>query len=291
VSSDVIVTSLQTCLQLVKKKLNSGTQTGEILDAVIAGEDGPINEKAKAGLARLQSLARLSKNNSDTKYIKICWHCEKIETQEDSALLMKCQRCKTAYYCSKDCQAADWKIHKKTCKQFSSGVVSRSEQKTSDAIMSSFVESNYFIIAKEVYKKTQEYNVPKKELLVEIDFFGDAPALRNEFKVCLTSGFLEVSSVADVPDWFRTDAAKKSVARYLREDYERVTCDDMLTFSHSGNDVVNVQTLCFPVGNVGYKSLFDEAVESIGREDYVRMVACLGQSITNQCFEQRSGLV
>jgi hypothetical protein len=28
---------------------------------------------------------------------------------------MKCQRCKQACYCSKDCQRADWKQHKKIC--------------------------------------------------------------------------------------------------------------------------------------------------------------------------------
>jgi hypothetical protein len=50
-----IVTRLQTCLQLVKKKLKSGTPTGDILDAVIAGKDGPITKKAKSSLVRLQS--------------------------------------------------------------------------------------------------------------------------------------------------------------------------------------------------------------------------------------------
>jgi hypothetical protein len=58
-----IVECLQTCLQLVKKKLKSGTPTGDILDAVFAEKDGPINEKAKSGLTRLQSLARLSNDN------------------------------------------------------------------------------------------------------------------------------------------------------------------------------------------------------------------------------------
>jgi hypothetical protein len=37
--------------------------------------------------------------------------------------------------------------------------------------MFAFFKSNYFDIAKEVYKKTQEYTVPKKELLVEIDLW------------------------------------------------------------------------------------------------------------------------
>jgi hypothetical protein len=41
------VECLQMCLQLVKKKLKSGTPTGDILDDVNAGKDEPINEKAR----------------------------------------------------------------------------------------------------------------------------------------------------------------------------------------------------------------------------------------------------
>jgi hypothetical protein len=67
-------------------------------------------------------------------------------------------------------------------------ITSRSKLKTLELIKEAFVDSSYVHIAKEFYDKTQEYNVPKKELLVEINFFGDAPALRNEFKVRLTSG-------------------------------------------------------------------------------------------------------
>jgi hypothetical protein len=108
-----IVETLQTCLQLVKKKLKAGTPTGNILDSVIAGKDGPINDKAKSGLTRLQSLAQLSNAkdnyNNECADIKTCEYCWKLETQMDNAKLMKCQRCKINYYCSKECQVADWK--------------------------------------------------------------------------------------------------------------------------------------------------------------------------------------
>ena len=30
---------------------------------------------------------------------------------------LKCTRCKTSYYCSKECQQICWKTHKKTCKK------------------------------------------------------------------------------------------------------------------------------------------------------------------------------
>jgi hypothetical protein len=282
-----IVECLQTCLQLVKKKLMSGTPTGDILDTVIAGKDGPINEKAKSGLVRLQSLARLSSCGDDV--VKSCCNCEKTETHMNGALLMKCQRCKVSHYCSKDCQVADWKSHKKICEALGSGSVSRSAVKTSYITASAFIKSNYFDIAKEVYKKTMEFNVPKKELLVEIDFFGDAPALRNEFKVWLTSGFLEESSVVDAPGWFRR-RAEKSLERFLREEYEKVTKDNLLVVYRAGNGMGAVLRLSSPGAETGYPLLSDEAVESIGSEDYNRMVTYLGQHTTDANFgEKRSG--
>jgi hypothetical protein len=293
-SSAQIVASVQSCLQLVKKKFKSGTPTGDILDAVIAGKDGPISEKAKTDLTRLQTLARLS--NTEDSYdkkcmvIKRCFHCRKLETQMASGLLMKCQRCKTAYYCSKRCQVANWKIHKIVCNDhISSGVLSRSTLKTSEATLWAFIESNYFAIAKEVYKKTQEFNVNKRELLLEIDFGGDAPALRNEFKVCLTSSLLGGSSIVDAPDWFRIDADKKKFAQLLRVSYDNATASNMLHVACRAANVV--QFVCIPEADVGGEFLSDEAVESIGREDYVRMVACLGQKKADTYFEEKmSGL-
>jgi hypothetical protein len=41
-----------------------------------------------------------------------------------------------------------------------------------------------------------------------------------------------------------------------------------------------VQILSHPAANASGQLLSDEAVESIGREDYVRMVACLRQNNT-----------
>jgi hypothetical protein len=241
-----IVKDLQTCLQLVKKKLKPGTPTGDILDAVLAGKDGPINEKAKSGLARLQMLARLS--NCDV--VKACCHCKKRETQMDNAKLMKCQRCKITYYCSKECQVADWKGHKKICKAIASGIDSRSASKTARTTISAFLTLNSLEIAKEVCKKAREYNVPKTELLVEIDFYGDAPALRNEFKIWLMSGFLDGSSAADAPEWFRIHSEKKDLVLIVRKEYEQVTSDDLLGVCRAGNGMVSISLTSVSPGSL-----------------------------------------
>jgi hypothetical protein len=107
----------------------------------------------------------------------------------------------------------------------------------------------------------------------------------------LTSDFLKGSSVTDAPEWLRRDADKKTCARYLRETDERVSSNVLLAVYRSGNGIVSIQLLGFPLRDKsGYKLLSDEAVESIGREDYVRMVACLGQPVTDHYFDQNSGL-
>ena len=45
-------------------------------------------------------------------------NCERLE---DGAAFHRCGRCKQAYYCSRDCQARDWKdgLHKKHCGKLS----------------------------------------------------------------------------------------------------------------------------------------------------------------------------
>lgn len=47
-----------------------------------------------------------------------CGNCGKSETVSQEKKHARCARCETVYYCSRDCQSAHWKIHKKTsCKK------------------------------------------------------------------------------------------------------------------------------------------------------------------------------
>ncbi|KFY47963.1 hypothetical protein V496_10368 [Pseudogymnoascus sp. VKM F-4515 (FW-2607)] len=43
-----------------------------------------------------------------------CNYCSKARST-DGATLSRCGKCQTTLYCSRDCQTADWKIHKRVC--------------------------------------------------------------------------------------------------------------------------------------------------------------------------------
>jgi hypothetical protein len=69
-----------------------------------------------------------------------------------------------------------------------------------------------------------------------------------------------------------------------------VTSDNLLVLFQAGNGMALVLCLNRPGGETGYPRFSDEVVESIGSEDYDRMVAYLGQRTTNEYFrEKRSG--
>ena len=79
------------------------------------GEGGlPVSmEKALLWLKRAAEQGfEMATNVIETEVKAKCFSCGK------TAATKCCSRCKCAYYCSRDCQAAAWKSgHKATCKQ------------------------------------------------------------------------------------------------------------------------------------------------------------------------------
>ncbi|KAF1365201.1 hypothetical protein EJ07DRAFT_95384 [Lizonia empirigonia] len=49
--------------------------------------------------------------------VPTCANCKETATAKNVANLKACTRCKTTRYCGRDCQKANWKIHKKNCSE------------------------------------------------------------------------------------------------------------------------------------------------------------------------------
>lgn len=85
----------------------------------------------------------------------ICDGCKK-DSSWFSAGLMKCSGCNTKFYCSRDCQKKDWKLHKKTCGK--SGGTSKGQQSSST--------TGQILDSYEYYHKVA-HTVPEAKVLAE----------------------------------------------------------------------------------------------------------------------------
>jgi splicing suppressor protein 51 len=64
-----------------------------------------------------------------------CAACNKTAEAANVTALKQCAKCKTTHYCSRDCQKADWKVHKKICAKNASQAFAdaRTEHSNSDS--------------------------------------------------------------------------------------------------------------------------------------------------------------
>jgi hypothetical protein len=69
------------------------------------------NRVREADLGRLAKMVRKVESAE-------CANCgKKAVSILDGGDFKQCSRCKGVKYCSKECQAGDWKAHKRVCKQ------------------------------------------------------------------------------------------------------------------------------------------------------------------------------
>ena len=106
---------------------------------------------------------------------------------------------------------------------------------------------NFVPIMKEIVRVTGETGLPKREILLEMDFAtppqrgGLAPALRDpvEFKVAPARGYFE-GDRPDEPDWFYKGQDRacyernvKAIVPVLKETFERLQDQHLLAFVRS----------------------------------------------------------
>lgn len=208
--------------------------------------------------------------------IAVCFWLQVKFLRTHSPTLLSCHtsRCKETYYCSKEHQLADWKMHKKVCHPPDRSLEKATKGGQGDSILS-FVIINYYDIMKEIVRITQEKGIDKQELVLEIDFFankGSAPALRDpaEFKIGITSRYLE-GDRPDEPDWFYKgtsvyDSNIKVFIAVLSDRYHRMTSDRLLTVTRYASGSSSGVHRLFLMTEVDGTPLFsDDALDAFAR--------------------------
>ncbi|CAJ1961605.1 unnamed protein product [Cylindrotheca closterium] len=121
--SDTLMTrllnSIASCPNLLRTKFQEGMPCRDTLQALVDGKDGSKTERAVV-MAILHGILglveRITPIDENDLVKSQCGHCRESSTsQEFQRSLLLCSRCRHARYCSKECQRANWKEHKKIC--------------------------------------------------------------------------------------------------------------------------------------------------------------------------------
>ena len=104
--------AFQICsVELFRAKLSSWMSEGLTVDAPSAGANASIRDLRKESAQNVRKDVREGKG---------CWHacsCPSCDQTVVFEKLLRCSKCKNAFYCGRECQVAHWKIHKLFCRQ------------------------------------------------------------------------------------------------------------------------------------------------------------------------------
>ncbi|GFH48325.1 hypothetical protein CTEN210_04801 [Chaetoceros tenuissimus] len=144
-----------------------------------------------------------------------CTNCMKTHADIGSKLSV-CSKCKSAYYCSRECQVKDWPKHKRMCKHYCE--VTKSMERSLDSRekdihnlfqtwLSKTMTTNFFsnVVYLAFKKKDIEQQPPRKAVLVEVEFDYNAQ----------TFVAAEVPRAVAIDDL--DQESKESVKRILKE--------------------------------------------------------------------------
>lgn len=250
------------CLPLIGKKFIEGEPCGDVVQAILKGTDGSKQKNEKV-MTHVRNLAKMGDTFQSSvergQNMKMCRNCNKQGTAAGpQKSLMVCSQCKQAYYCSKECQKEDWKLHKYNCTVVDDKKLVKSKETKENGI-SKFTQDNYLEILDEIIKVMDETGLPKEELLLEVTFAPDraglVPALKTpaEFSIKDTRGYFE-GTRPNEPDWFLKREDPGSYEGYitgilsgLKDQYSRMTPNNLLCLARFPDSCTALRlTLQFP---------------------------------------------
>ena len=85
-------------------------QSGPLKRTALLAENGLINRTVTTIQEWLDGTRTMFQLGGETADKSCCANCGKKSTE-----LKQCSRCKSVAYCSRDCQVAHYKVHKKPC--------------------------------------------------------------------------------------------------------------------------------------------------------------------------------
>lgn len=189
----------------------------EVVDAPIRRSEHVIACERGGGVKKIVMPAADTKpeecvrmntvENDDGSYTVLTTSCGRAGCQVSDVRMARCSRCKTTPYCTKECQRADWKVHKQRCKSLAE--TRGSDQ--SDVVPTS--EMKWFLGLRNVLSDLRicVRKSPRKDVPVFLVEGGSNP------------------HVAAITEWLTTDeerrvvcSAKPSFAVWIRDDSDEL---------------------------------------------------------------------
>jgi hypothetical protein len=158
---------------------------------------------------------------------------------------------------------------------------SDNDQAVRQNIGAEFLRKSYFEVMEKIYEVCQSNGVTKTEVLCELDFYGDAPALKDQFKVGLVKRYLE-GSRPDEPDWFHKGASvyRRNIKNFnmgLEDHYNRMTPNHILAIIRYSDGSFSVYRFQMTNQSTGHQIFGEEAMNAVGSGNEVAIERILGQ--------------
>lgn len=292
----VMVACLQQQSVLLLKYFNNDTEVGDMLSSLLAQGPSSMQSVAYAFLSNLANVAKMVDDHWSKPSVYRCNLCRRTGrsgTDAQTALLV-CSRCKSVSYCSKECQRADWKAHKRTCEPKTANLAELADAESE--MLRSFSLRHYCAIMKEIRVQMERRGVDKGELILEVNFFsqhGTAPAMMDppQFKIGVTKCYFE-GDRPEEPDWFRKGSRDYEqnatpVIAYIEEVYGLLTDDRLLVVAYYPSGRYGVQTLRVESKDSGAPIFSTRALEVVAaaldnNEHDEELESVLGSSLARQ---------
>mmetsp|Transcript_511 Transcript_511/g.846 ORF Transcript_511/g.846 Transcript_511/m.846 type:complete len:553 (+) Transcript_511:181-1839(+) len=185
---DLMMTDLEGCPRFLRNHLCKGKPCGDAVSDMCDGNYEPTSNHPQI-IKRLKEIFLFVEAMdkillSAPNKVLACNYCSESDRSEAyQQSLKRCSRCKSVYYCSKECQRAHWRYHKQACLP----VTDHKAEKRADAsrIIGAFLQKHYVRMMARLVE-TCDGNAGAasvNDMVVEIDFTTNKddiiPAMQN----------------------------------------------------------------------------------------------------------------